>query len=113
MTYDTAKKLGLAVKQLGDGSGAGPGTQSMGGTLVDAFRVGDIEVKNQKFIVLDYSKIQKAFNFPALDGIFGLEILQKYLTLINYETSQIMLRAYNSFERVLESREVSPSCDHL
>ncbi len=89
MTYDLAKKLGLTVKQLGDGSGAGPGKQPMGGTEVGAFRVGNIELKNQEFIVLDYSKIQKAFNFPALDGIFGLEILQKYLTLIDYERNQM------------------------
>lgn len=89
MTYEMAKKLGLPVKQIGEGSGAGPGKQPMGETKIDVFKVGDIEMKSQEFIVLDYSKIQKAFNFPALDGIFGLEILQKYLTLIDYEKNQI------------------------
>ncbi len=85
MTYDLATKLNLNVKPSGEGLGAGSGRQKMGETKVESFRIGEIEMKSQSFIVLDYSKIQKAFNFPALDGIFGLEVLRKYLTVIDYE----------------------------
>ena len=96
MTFALAQKLGLPIKNIGDGTGAGNGSQPMGETSVLKMQIGEIIQSNQDFLVMDYSKIQHAFNFQALDGIFGYEILQKYLTLINYENAQISFFAQES-----------------
>jgi len=89
MTFALAKKLGLAVKDIGSGTGAGNGSQQMGETHVQKMQVGGVVQSGQDFGVMDYSKIQHAFNFEALDGIFGYEVLKDYLTRIDYENSQI------------------------
>jgi predicted acetyltransferase len=85
MTYALAHKLNLPVKDAGQGTGAGNGSQSMGETHVKSMQFGEIVQTDLDFYVMDYSKIQKAFGFKALDGIFGFEVLQKYLTVIDYE----------------------------
>lgn len=89
MTFALAKQLGLPVKDIGDGTGGGSGSQPMGETHVQKMQIGEIVQSSQHFLVMDYSKIQHAFNFKSLDGIFGYEILQQYLTYIDYENSQL------------------------
>jgi hypothetical protein len=89
MTYELAQRLNLPVKDIGDGAGAGSGSQPMGETHVNKMRFGEIEQVDKDFLVMDYSKIQKAFGFKALDGIFGYEVLQKYLTVIDYENRNL------------------------
>lgn len=89
MTFALARQLGLPVKDIGDGAGAGNGSQPMGETQVQKLQIGEVAQSSQDFLVIDYSKIQHAFNLKALDGIFGHEVLQQYLTLIDYENSQI------------------------
>jgi hypothetical protein len=89
MTPVLAQKLNLPVEDNGNGSGAGSGSQPVGKTIVKSFKVGNIKLADQEFYVMDYSKIQNAFNFKALDGIFGYEILEKYLTSIDFEHSKI------------------------
>jgi len=85
MSFELATKLNLPVKEIGDGTGAGNGTQKMGQTQVKKIKFGDINQANQEFLVMDFSKIQSAFKFKALDGIFGFEVLQKYFALIDFE----------------------------
>ncbi len=89
MTFDLAGKLGLSVTDAGDGTGAGPDKQHIGQTDVQNFQVGAINLTQQKFLVIDFSKIQKAFNLPALDGIFGYEILTQYLAFIDYDHHEL------------------------
>lgn len=87
MTYELAQKLNLPVKDIGDGTGAGNGTQKMGETQVQKMQFGEVTLLDQYFLVMDYSKIQNAFGLKALDGIFGYEVLQKFLTQVDYENS--------------------------
>lgn len=89
MTFDLAKKLSLPVQDAGNGTGAGSGSQPMGITKVQSFQIAGINSTDQDFLVMDYSKIQKSFNLKSLDGILGFEILQSYLTYIDYENSDL------------------------
>lgn len=89
MTFDLAKRLGLPVQGSGNGTGGGRGSQTVGKTKVRKFQIAGIDSIDQDFWVIDYSKIQKSFNLDALDGIFGYEILEKYLTYIDFENSYL------------------------
>lgn len=93
MTFELASKLNLPVLDFGEAHGAGSESQRMGKTVVSKMQFGDVTLKQQEFLVMDYSKIQNAFNFKSLDGVFGYEVLQKYLTFIDYENSKISFYA--------------------
>jgi hypothetical protein len=89
MTPQLAAKLSLPFTDMGEATGAGNSSQKMGQTKVQSFKLGGIELQNQDFLVIDYSKIQSAFKFEALDGIFGYEFLSQYLTSIDYGKSRL------------------------
>ncbi len=89
MTFELAAKLNLPVKEIGDGTGAGDGTQKMGQTQIEKMKFGGINQLNQEFLVMDFSKIQKAFGFQSLDGIFGYEVLKQYVALIDFENLRL------------------------
>lgn len=84
-----AKRLGLALTPAGTASGAGEGAQEMSRSKLTTFRVGAVELTDQEVMVIDNSAIQHAFRFPALDGIFGYELLKEYLVLIDFEESRL------------------------
>ncbi|MCB0411961.1 MAG: aspartyl protease family protein, partial [Bdellovibrionales bacterium] len=73
---DAVRRLGLETKDAGFGGGAGDAQIPMQSTKVESYKVGNINMTNQDFLIMDLSPIKKAFGFENLDGIIGYELLQ-------------------------------------
>ena len=95
---DTLKRLGLKAKDAGFGGGAGDGELPIQLTKINSYKVGNIEMNNQDFLVMDLSHIKKAFGFKNLDGIIGHELLQKYVVTINYDVKQLIFTSFDDFK---------------
>ncbi len=94
---DAVKKLKLETTDAGFGGGAGDKQIPMQTTKVKSYNVGDIEMLNQEFNVMDLSHIKKAFGFKHLDGIIGYEILLKYGVTIDYDNKLLIFDNLENF----------------
>lgn len=101
MTPEVAKALHLSVTPGDDSGGAGNGQIPTGNTEVGELSLGATKLTKQPFMVMDLSPIQRAFHFVKLDGIVGLELLQKFATLIDYDSQELIF--YPSFPKEMAS----------
>ncbi len=94
---DAVRRLGLKTKDAGFGGGAGDNQLPMQSTKVDSYKVGNIKMKDQDFLIMDLSHIKKAFGFKNLDGIIGYELLQRYVVTIDYDNKKLRFNSFNDF----------------
>lgn len=98
LTPDAAKRLNLNPIDAGTISGAGEKMVSISHTLVDIYKIGDLKMINQEFLVINLDQIKDAFRFENLDGILGFEILQSFAVTIDYNNEQISFTDFKKFK---------------
>jgi len=85
LSPETAQKLGLKTIAAGEATGAGEDSVPMQSSKMAKLQVGDLVFSDQDFLVIDYSPIKRAFQMKSFDGVFGFEILQRFVTYIDYQ----------------------------
>jgi len=75
-------------------SGLGTNTMESHLVKVPGFKIGDLEIKNKKMILLDLAHVNESYKMMKLkpiDGVIGGDILKKYSAQINYAKKQLIL----------------------
>jgi predicted aspartyl protease len=75
----------------------GLGTNSMQSqcTLLSAFKIGTIEIKDFECILLDLAHVNQSYEMIGLkpvEGVIGSDILKKYNALIDYKNRLLILQ---------------------
>lgn len=75
---------------------SGLGTSSMESHLVKVpgLMIGDLEIKNEKMVLLDLSHVNQSYemmNKKPIDGVIGGDILKKYRAVIDYPRKKLTL----------------------
>lgn len=101
MVFDTggANTLTPAVQKVLDlhsqgeeyVTGAGEKRVPSHSVHLKSMQIGDYKLSDQKFMVINLTPIRRAFRFPHLDGIIGLELLQQGKVRINMDKQVIEL----------------------
>lgn len=89
VTPETAKRLGVPVRDAGQVSGAGNKSIEMGNAKLQTVAIGGLTFRNVSSDVIDLSEIRQKFHFPYLDGIIGYPVLKDYDTFVNVDTGTI------------------------
>lgn len=89
LTPSVQKLLDLKSQGPELATGAGEKTVSINSVHVKSMQFGDVKLEDQKFLVINLNKIQKAFKFAHLDGIIGYELLQKARVRIDFDNQLI------------------------
>jgi Aspartyl protease len=97
ITPETAKRIGLAVRDSGTTYGAGERTVPNGGAKLATLSIGALTFANLEAGVIDLTEIRTKLGFPHFDGIVGYPILRKFATFVNVDAGTI------SFARGLSS----------
>lgn len=93
ITPEVARTLGLAVKSVGQSGGTGENLVERGETRVDEMKIGDrLLMKNQDFAVISFADAPNVFGSERVDGIIGLEVLQKFVVRIDYAHRRLTFR---------------------
>jgi hypothetical protein len=85
MTPEVARSLGLKVRSAGQSGGTGEGLVERGQTTVDEMQIGDLSFKNQDFAVISFDDARNVFGAARVDGIIGLEVLERFVVKIDYQ----------------------------
>ena len=75
---------------------SGLGTNSMQSHVVKipGFKLGDLEIKNDKVVLLDLSHVNESYgmmNMKPIDGVIGGDILKKFKAVIDYGKKTLTL----------------------
>jgi predicted aspartyl protease len=79
-----------------DSLSSGLGTNTMESHLVKIvkLKIGDLEINNEKMILLDLSHVNQSYEImkkKAIDGVIGGDILKKYKARIDYAKKELVL----------------------
>lgn len=91
-----AKFIGHDVFEKVESLSSGLGTNTMESHLVKVpgFKIGDLEMKNEKMILLDLAHVNQSYEIMKLkpiDGVVGGDILKKYKAKIDYDKKILVL----------------------
>ena len=86
LSPQAARALHLETEEGEHIQGAGEVLVTARETRVGKYKIGDLTMTNQNFMVLDLTAIQKAVGFERLDGIVGSEVLNHPETPSAYQT---------------------------
>jgi hypothetical protein len=93
-----ARMLGLRGTGGGVSGGAGSGTIALQYTRVASVRIGDAELLDQHFLIIDYPyDFYERGRRAPLAGILGLEWLERYAARIDYGERTLTLTPLTSF----------------
>ena len=89
--------LGHEEFEKSESNSAGLGTNTMEShlVLVPGLMIGDLEVSNEKMVLLDLSHVNESYSvlgFKPIDGVIGGDVLRRYRALIDYEKKELVLR---------------------
>jgi hypothetical protein len=94
LTPQAVKALGLTSKGKGFSLGAGAGTTATQFTKVERLRVGEAELREQPFLVLDINLGQAAGSdgqrAPVV-GLIGLELFERFAATLDYQGHELRL----------------------
>ena len=93
ITPETARTLGLTVRDNGTVSGAGNRRVTYGSTRLATLSFGGATLRRVDAGVVDLSQIRSKFHFAHLDGVVGYPLLQRYVTFVNVDAGTISLGA--------------------
>jgi hypothetical protein len=99
LTPEAAASLQLKMTNGNLISGAGEKKANSWNATVKQARFGDLVLNDQEFLILDLSSIRSAFHFHKLDGVIGYEILQKYVTAIDFEHQTLTFITPDTYHR--------------
>ncbi len=98
LTTGAAQKLGLRGYGAGVSGGSGAGTIATAYARVASMRIGDAELRNQHFLVINYPPSFYARGRRApLAGILGLEIFERFAVRIDYGGRRLTLTPSSTF----------------
>ena len=69
-------------------TGLGTSTMMSQSTSIKKIKIGEVEIKNYKTILLDLSHVNNSYaqiGLKSIDGVLGSDILLKYNAVIDYE----------------------------
>ena len=87
------------IPELTESTGGGIGNIQMEiyKSIIDLFKVGELEVKHQEMSYLDLSHVLSAFkekrNITHITGILGAEFLEKHAAIIDYQARYLYIRS--------------------
>ena len=92
LSPDAARALGLTPVGGTRSGGSGAGTIAEQFTRVKEVRIGDAVLRDQAFSILDlgYSTFERGAQ-PPLDGLLGLEVVERFITRIDYRAGKMTL----------------------
>ena len=92
-----ARKLGLHVVPSGTASGAGEATIKASRAHVDTLGFGSLALRDQEFAVLRLPSALTHGNGVAVNAIVGREILERYVTRIDYDARTLTFTSRADF----------------
>jgi predicted aspartyl protease len=75
-------------------SGLGTSTMQSHMVKIPGFKIGDLEIKNDKVILLDLSHVNQSYEMmkmKPIDGVIGGDILKHYKAVIDYGKKTLTL----------------------
>ena len=92
LTPAAATALGLVAAGGVRSGGSGAGTVSEQFTHVHELRIGDAVLRDQAFSIVDlgYSSVERG-DKPALAGLLGLEVVERFITRLDYRAGSLTL----------------------
>lgn len=92
ITPEVARELGLKPVGSGTVGGSGSGTLKEGYTRIKSVKIGDAVMTDQAFSVipLPYGIVEQGPR-PALAGILGLELFERFAVQLNYSANTLTL----------------------
>lgn len=92
LSPDAARALGLTPVGGMRSGGSGAGTIAQQFTRVKEVRIGDAVMRDQSFSILDlgYSTFERGAQ-PPLDGLLGLEVVERFIVRIDYRAGKMTL----------------------
>ncbi|WP_298513666.1 aspartyl protease family protein [uncultured Kordia sp.] len=91
-----AKKIGVTANYQQPTEGAA-GTEMYNIALSQTFHIGNISIKNAHTVLVDLERLAKKSN-QQIDGIIGNNIMQQYVTQIDYD--QNVIKLYNDADEI-------------
>jgi len=96
--------LGHEMFEKVESLSSGLGTSTMESHLVKipGFKIGDLEFKNEKMILLDLTHVNQSYEMMKLkpiDGVVGGDILKKYKAKIDYGKKELTLEQISKKRR--------------
>jgi hypothetical protein len=84
LSDSAAHRLGLEVKDVGEGSGVGAAKQRMGETKVASLKLGNLGLSDLDFSVTNFDDSPQVFGRQPVDGILGREIFERMVVKVDY-----------------------------
>ncbi len=99
LTTGAARALGLRGSGNGESGGSGSGTAALQYTRVQTVRIGNAELHDQPFLIIDYpySFYERGGRAP-LAGIIGLEWFERFAARIDYARREITFSPLDTFQ---------------
>ncbi|WP_284343864.1 aspartyl protease family protein [Dyella mobilis] len=107
LTPEAAHRLGLAGAGHQAIGGVGADTQSMQTARVKSYRVGDVVMQDQQFLIVDLPRLltDRGAREP-IAGIIGYELLRRFATRIDYDRNLLTLTPVSAFRGVTSASAV-------
>ena len=97
LTPDAARELGIQGKGNQAVQGVGTQTQSLQVADVGSFRLGPVQMEQQRFLIVDLPLLlTDRGDRPAVAGLIGYELLRRFTTRIDYDRQQLTFTAAGS-----------------
>ncbi|WP_158545018.1 aspartyl protease family protein [Dyella monticola] len=98
LTPDAAQRLGLKGAGNQPIQGVGTATQSMQTAQVKSYRVGNVVMRDQPFVIVDLPRLltDRGAREP-IAGIIGYELLRRFVTRIDYDDTSLTFTKVASF----------------
>lgn len=98
LTPATAQQLGIAGKGNIAVAGVGETMASMKTAEIKSYRLGKVEMNDQRFGILDLPRIMTdRGDRPPLAGLIGYEVLRRFVTRIDYDRHELTFTPTASF----------------
>lgn len=94
LTADAARALGIQGEGKQAIQGVGTQIQSMQVADVDSYRLGPVQLEQQRFLIVDLPLLlTDRGDRPAIAGLIGYELLRRFTTRIDYDHQQLTFTA--------------------
>ncbi len=94
LTPDAARALGIRGEGKQAIQGVGTQIQSMQVADVGAYRLGPVQLEQQRFLIVDLPLLlTDRGDRPAIAGLIGYELLRRFTTRIDYDRQQLTFSA--------------------
>lgn len=94
LTPDAARALGIRGEGKQAIQGVGTQIQSMQVADVGAYRLGSVQLEQQRFLIVDLPLLlTDRGDRPAIAGLIGYELLRRFTTRIDYDRQQLTFTA--------------------